>query len=114
MHNLIVQLFNKKGIKSIDELSQEQDPLGVSEFSTIQNYEKVLSKRELTVEDIKSFLTQQIEIIDNKWRDHSVSQKRKNELLPVYTVYKALLGAINAPDAERIGMERYLLNIINQ
>jgi hypothetical protein len=103
--NLLTRLFARKGIKSVDELSKE-------ERATFDNYEKVLSKTELSVGDIKDFLKSQISLIEGKWRDLGLNSMAKAELIPLHTVYRALLTAIDAPMLEREQLETYLRGLI--
>ena len=105
MHNLLSKLFQKKGIDSVENLEKE-------ERTIFDNYEKILSKRELTVEEIKIFLQQQIGIIETKWRDYDIAQIKKAELLPYHTVYKSILGALTAPEQERSALEKYLIQLL--
>ncbi len=107
MHSLLVRLLDKRGLKSKDELDAD-------ERKDFDQWSLVLSREEMTIEDVKNFLTQQIELIEMKWRDHEVDTQKKNDLLPYHTAYKALYGAINGPARERSAMEVNLLNIINQ
>jgi len=103
MHNLLSKLFKKKGITDATKLDQE-------EKEVFDGYEKVLSKRELTLEEVKTFLGQQIGIIEGKWRDYDY--KNKESLIPYHTVYKSILAAINAPEQERSMLEKYLNQLI--
>ena len=102
MLGILSKLFAHKGIKDIDELSPE-------ERATFEGYERVLSKRELTVEDIKVFLVQQIGVIEAKWMDLDAPTAKKAELIPHHTVYKALLGAITSPQREAENLEHILM-----
>lgn len=103
--DLISKLFASRGIKSVDELS-------IEEKETFAQYERVLSKEELTLEDVKNFLRSNISIIEARWRDNSMTAQAKGELIPYHTCYKALLTAIEAPMLERSQLENYLLGMI--
>ena len=105
--NLLTRLFAKKGIKSVDELSQE-------ERATFDGYAKTLSKTELSVADIRDFLKSQVAIIEGKWKDYGLSSFAKAELIPAHTVYKTLLTVIDAPQLERDQLETFLRNLIEQ
>lgn len=102
--NILSQIFAKRGIKDIQELDAE-------EAEVFQNYEKILSKPELSLEDIKHFLETQISVIESKWKDYET--KNKADLIPYHTCYKALLNVINAPQAERKALEDYLTQLHN-
>lgn len=101
MHNLLTKLLNKKGIKSTLDMTPE-------EKQTFENWDKTLSKKELTLEDIKHYCQNQLDIIEGKWKDMGINQAKKAELLPYYTVYKSILNAISSPQAARESLEQYL------
>lgn len=106
MKGLLAKLLQKKGIESQDELSKE-------ERTIFDNYDRILSKETLTVEDIKKFIDTQITVIENKWKDLDTSSVKKAELIPYHTCYKVLLQAINAPLAEKEALEQYLNQQLN-
>jgi hypothetical protein len=99
--SLITKLFEKRGIKDVSELSME-------EKSTFDNYQKILSKDKLEVEDLVKFINNQISVIENKWRDMNIDESKKAQLLPYHTVYKAILSAIESPKAEKEALESFL------
>ena len=101
MLGILHKLLQKRGIESLDQLTTEEK----KDFDT---WEKILSKEELTVEDIKRFCSTQCEIIETKWQDYSVEQSKKAELIPYHTVYKTLLAAIDSPKAAREQLEQQL------
>lgn len=109
MNKFIAKLFEKRGIKGFDELDDSKLPDGsLSEKATFQQWEKTLSKQELTLEDVKTFCNAQVQIIENKWKDFGVANERKAELIPYHTVYKTLLLAIESPKVERALLEQQL------
>ena len=97
--SIITDIFKKRGIEDINQLDKE-------ERETFEKYEAILSKPDLTLEDLKRFLESQIGIIEGKWRDYD--RQNKESLIPYHTVYKALLNIINAPQVERQALEDYL------
>lgn len=105
MTGLLAKLLDKWGIKDVKDLSAE-------EAVTFENYEKILSKESLNLEDMSHFLGQQLGIIEGKWRDHNIEQAKKAELLPYYTTYKALKDAIGAPQVEREALEQHLNQLL--
>lgn len=104
--NLLTKLLEKIGVKSVAELRHE-------ERETFERYEKVLQKKELTLADVRQFLETQISIIEGRWRDNSLSQAAKGELVPYHTCYRTLLSALDAPALERQQLENVLLGMIN-
>lgn len=103
MQNILSKLLNKRGIKDTKELTQE-------ERVVFDNYEKVLSKDRLSVDDLQLFLSGQISLIETKWKDYEYKDKEK--LIPYHTVYKTLLETIQAPQREREVLEKYLNSLI--
>ncbi len=98
MHNLLLELFSRRGIKDPKELD-------VEEKAVFENWDKILSKEELTLEDVKSFCQTQVLIIEGKWADYTTDNAKKAELLPYYTCYKTLLKAIDSPKIAREALE---------
>ena len=70
-----------------------------------------MSKEELTIDDIKEFCKSQIIVVESKWKDMSVEDKRKAELIPYHTVYKILLDTIEAPKVAREVLEKELIRL---
>lgn len=104
MHNLLTKLLKKRGIDNTVELTSE-------EKVDFDSWNKVLSKEELTLEDVKKFCATQCEIIENKWKDYGVLNSEKAELIPYHTVYKTLLGVIDSPKVAREALERQLIEL---
>lgn len=107
MHNLLVQLFEKRKIKGLEELQPQ-------EKETFENWQRVLSTENVTVQVIQDFCENQVSIIERRWHDLGTDQSKKAELIPYHTVYKALLQAFQAPQTERENLEKYLNQLIQQ
>jgi hypothetical protein len=103
--NILSRFLSKKGISSADELDTEEKVV-------FNRWQEILAKGEVSVQTIKDFCQQQIDIIESKWKDFEYKDKEK--LIPYHTVYKSILGAINGPKAEREQLERYLNQLIAQ
>jgi len=103
MHKSLDNLLIKRGISNLDELNDE-------ERKQFDVWNTVLTKKELTVTDIKEFCKTQCDVIQNKWADYNVDQAKKAELLPYFTVYQALLAALSS---QRVAREA-LANQINE
>ena len=99
---ILQDIFKKRGIKDITELDKEEQ-------ETFGKYEAILSKPDLTLEDVKKFVENQIGIIETKWKDYD--RKNKEDLIPYHTVYRALLDVINSNQVERVQLETYLKNL---
>lgn len=107
MKGILQKLLAHRGIESFDKLDDE-------EKQTFRNWDRTLSKEELTLEDFKFFLKSQLTIIETKWRDYNTGRAQKEELVPYYTTYKSLLDAIGAPQQEREALEAYLVRQLDQ
>jgi hypothetical protein len=107
MHNLLTKLLQKRGINDTRDLSKEEQ-------KTFDDWQKVLSKEELTLPDVKDFCRNQVGIIEQKWADYNLDQEKKNNLIPYHTVYKAILRAIDSPKETRSALEKNLQQLINQ
>ena len=105
MKDILAKILRKRGLNSVEELDKD-------EKQTFQNWQAVLSKDELTIEDVKNFCQSQVDVIEGKWADLNTSQDKKAELIPYHTVYKTLLLAIDSPKAQRENLENQLNNLI--
>lgn len=106
MKSILHKLLERRGIESIDKLDKE-------ERQTFDDWDKILSKEELTIEDIKQFCKAQIEVIEGKWKDLNVDNSKKAELIPYHTVYKTFLLAIDSPQSARESLEKNLNQLLN-
>ena len=105
--SILDKLLNKRGLKSTDELDDE-------EKVTYENWRKILSKEDLTIQDIKDFCQTQISVIELKWKDLNIDNSKKAELIPYHTVYKTLEQVLNAPRSEREQLEAQLNQLLIQ
>jgi len=101
MKGILQKLLGKRGINTVDELSQE-------EKAQYEEWDKILSKEELTTADIKQFCATQCDVIEGKWKDYNTEEWKKAELIPYHTVYKSLLSAIDSPRSAREQLEKHL------
>ena len=102
--NILERLLQKRGLKR-DELTPE-------EKDQFAEWQRVLSKDELTIGDIKSFCGRQLDIIETKWRDLDKEQSKKAELIPYHTVYKLLIQVIDSPKSDRENLEQQLSQLL--
>lgn len=105
MKDILYRLLNKRGLK-VDELDKE-------EKAQFENWNAILSKEELTLEDVKQFCQTQCEIIKGKWSNYDLENAKKAELIPYFTVYSTLLQVIQSPKVARENLEKHLLQLIN-
>lgn len=107
MKGILQKLLQKRGIESVDKLS-------VEEKQTFDSWEKILSKEELTLEDVKQFCKSQIEVIKGKWSNLDTESVKKQDLIPYFVVYSTLLQAIDAPKLARESLEQSLTQLLNK
>lgn len=105
MYDILTKLLRKRGIDSLDQLDKE-------EKQTFENWQKILSKEELTLEDVKHFCQTQCEIIKGKWSNYDLENAKKAELIPYFTVYNTLLAAIDSPKSARSQLEQHLNQLV--
>ncbi|MEK7180253.1 MAG: hypothetical protein AAB706_02155 [Patescibacteria group bacterium] len=105
MHSLLSKIFAKRKINSFQDLSEE-------EKQTFLVWDSILSKETLTIEDIVIFCNSQIGLIEMKWKDLTVNQDKKAELIPYHTCYRTLAEAITSPKVAREALEKQLVAMI--
>lgn len=105
MIKILQDLLKKRGIQDPKEMSPE-------ERGVFDNWQRILSEDELTVDKIRQYLVSQIAVIEGKWQDLDKENSKKAELIPYFTVYKLLLNAIDSPKSTREALEQQLNNLI--
>ena len=114
MKGILQKLLQRRGIESIDQLDSKTLPDGSpSEKDKFEEWDKTLSKEDLTIEDIKKFCQGQIDVIEGKWKDLNVDNSKKAELIPYHNVYKTLFNIIDSPRSSRESLENYLNQLLN-
>jgi hypothetical protein len=107
MHKLLTKWLEQRGISSPEELDNTPMPDGSpTERQVFEEYRGALSKKELTIADLKLFCQGQIAVIENKWS--TPEYLHKAELIPYHTVYKAIINTIAGDQSARESMERQL------
>ena len=96
-----MNLLERLGIKSAAELTPEEKVI-------FDNYDAILSKENMTIDDVKQFCEIQISVITAKWRDYGMENNKKAELIPYFSVYSSLLNLIDSPQAARKRAEEEL------
>lgn len=105
MHNLLSKLFEKRGIKDVNDLDEE-------ERITFEHWNNILSKETLSITDIKEYCQTQLDIISSKWASYDLESSRKAELIPYFSVYSSLLKVMDAPQLGREALEKQLNELI--
>ena len=104
MTDILNKLLQKRGV--------QYDELDIEEKKQFDNWKLVLTKDELTTQDIKDFCQSQVDVIEGKWQDLNLEQIKKAELIPYHTVYNLLLKVIDSPKEARSALEKNLLQLI--
>jgi len=116
MHPLITKLLQKKKFDSLEEVSDEPMPDGTpNEKETIENWQRILSSNEeVTVENIKEFCQNQLKEIEGQMKSLDNTARKNDRLLILFSVYKAIGGALEAPQQEREALEQYLTGLLSE
>lgn len=101
--NLLSKLLEKRGINKVEDLS-------IEEKVVFDRYSVVLTGEAVTIETLKEFCKSQIKLIEAVFA--GAEQKNDVYLKACLHVYLNLLKAIEAPQAERESLEKYLTQLI--
>lgn len=102
--NLLSKLLEKRGISKVEELS-------IEEKVVFDRYKVVLTGEAVTIDTLKEFCKAQIAIIEARFA--SPATEHDVYLKACLHVYLNLLKAIEAPQAERESLEKYLTQLIS-
>lgn len=99
----LTKLLEKRGIDKIEDLQPE-------ERETFSKWKLILSGDSVTVDSLKEFCQSQIRIIESKCDGVVPLTNLQQACIHVYV---NLLKAIEAPEAERASLEKYLTQLVN-
>ena len=105
MHLILQRILKKKGIEKIIDLEPE-------EKATYDEWDRILSEGDITVEKILGFCENQINLIQMKWRDLDNSEKKNERLIALHTAYSMMKEMITGSKAERENLERHLNELL--
>lgn len=100
--SILPALLEKRGVELKDLSPEEQ-----AQYS---QWKSILSGANVTIDSLKEFCQSQIRIIESKCDGVNPLTTLQQACIHVYV---NLLKAIEAPEAERESLERYLTQIIN-
>ncbi len=103
--SLLDKLLEKRGIKNLNELTDE-------ERAVFDNYKLTLTGKDVKISDLEKFCRSQITLIEDKFG--GPDNKYDSYLKASLHVYLTLLKVIEAPKVERANMERYLIALIQE
>ena len=104
--NILDKLFEKRNISEVTKLDE-------GEKHTYDNWRKILSEGEITVEKINEFCQSQVSIIEGKWRELDNTAIKNERLIITHTIYKTIIDAISKPQKERENLEQYLQKLLD-
>lgn len=105
MNEILKRLFERRGIKNLEELSED-------EKRDYDRWQRILSEGEVSVESIRKFCYNQVVLIEGKFKEMDVDEKVTQRRVLLHSVYKSILSAIEAPRQEREQLEKYLNSLI--
>ena len=104
IHNLLTRILNKRKV-TLEQLDPE-------ERKTFEQWQEVLQKDELNVDDIKNFCKSHIQTIEGKWANYELDGTKKAELIPYHTIWNLLLKAIDGPKSQKRSLEQNLEQLL--
>lgn len=104
--SILDKLLKKRGIEHIEELSQE-------ERVQFDNWNRVLSKETLKLEDIETHCKNEVKKIQDKFKDsRNVEDDRFYKAC--LHVYLNILALFEADQVQRESLEKHLNQILNE
>lgn len=104
--SILSKLLERKGIKDTSELSTE-------EHIQFEDWQRTLSKQDITLKDIEEFCTMQLANIGAQFKDLNTPKEKLERLVTLHSVYSTLKDIINSPRQERENLEKYLTQLLN-
>ena len=104
MNILLEKLLGKRKL-TITELDAD-------EAQKFDEWNKILSEGEITVEKIKDFCEGQLKIIEGQLKNFDNTKEKNERLIIYFNVYKTLTDLIKSPQAERSSLENYLSQLL--
>lgn len=103
--SIIDKLLGKRGVEKVEDLS-------IEEQTQVQKWSLVLRGDSVTVPMIKEFCLNQIRIIEANFASKAGVYEENVYMKASLNVYLNLLKLIEAPEAERASLEKYLTQLI--
>jgi len=103
--SILSKLLQKRGIKDVSELDKEEQ-------KTFAEWQRVLSKDDISLKDVESFCSMQVLNIEAQFKDLNTSKEKIERLVLLHSVYSSLKNLINSPRQERESLEKYLTQLL--
>lgn len=103
--SILVEFMNKRGVKDVNKLTPE-------EKAQFDEWDRILSLGDITVDSIKEFCENQIKRIEATWMNLDNADAKNAKLVTQHSVYSTLLKIITGPKAQKEALEKYLVDQI--
>lgn len=107
MNNLLSRLFRARNITDVTELSSE-------ERDNFDNWKRVLSEEEVTIEDVSKFCDRQKQEIEILLENTDNSYQKNERLIYQLGIYRKIAKLITGRKTEREALEQYLEDLIRK
>ena len=94
MHSLIEQIFNRRGIKDVQELKGE-------ELKTYQAWMQILAKPDTTIDDLKRVLPIETERVSEELRKYDNGERKELYLKAYANLLSFFTTLITQPEKQR-------------
>lgn len=98
------KLFNKLNIKNPLDLN-------VEEKKTLEQWQKVLNKEDITIKDLKEFINSQVIMITEQLLTYDNTKDKDIYLKAQLRNFRMLLAFIDSPEKAKEYLERYINTI---
>lgn len=106
MHQAIEKLLQKRGIKSVEELSPE-------EKAQFDSWQKTLTTEKVTLPSLATFLNVQKSIIETQFGDINNTDQKNSRLTLQHAIYSKLIRYLESEKVEREALEKYLVELVD-
>ena len=107
MHYLIQKLYEKWGYKEIVEVP-------IEEREQLFQYQEILSKEKVEIEDLLKFCKDQKATIEKQFRNFDNPQQKNERLQVALAFYGSIIEFIEGPMVGREYTIKFLENLINE
>ena|SRR3990167_1088127 len=104
--SILNKFFERKGI--------DPSTLSSDEKATMEQWKVTLEAKEVTVDTILDFCTQNIKHIEGQFRDVTIMEDKLKRLTLLHSVYSTLRDLIKAPVEQREQFEKYLSTLLQK
>lgn len=101
MDNILSKLLLKKGIKNVDELTEE-------ERADFENWRKILKEEDVSVKGILGLCEVQLAKIEMQFEEVGKPDVNAKDLILLHTVYSKIINLINSPKVAREALIKQL------